>query len=67
MFMVDVSKMEFSGCLDDPAAIPGVAGINRPVDMTIVGGEIVYKDGELTKIDEYKFARSVNEYSKQLR
>jgi cytosine/adenosine deaminase-related metal-dependent hydrolase len=67
MFMVDVSKMEFSGCLDDPAAIPGVAGINRPVDMTIVGGEIVYKDGELTKIDEYKFARSVDEYSKQLR
>ncbi len=67
MFLVDVSKMEFSGCLDDPAAIPGVAGISRPVDMTIVGGEIVYKDGELTKIDEYKFARDVNEYSKQLR
>lgn len=67
MFLVNVSKMEFSGCLDNPVAIPGVAGINRPVDMTIVGGEIVYKDGELTKIDEYQFARSVDEYSKQLR
>ncbi len=67
LFLIDVDKVDYSGCLDNPAAIPGVVGINRPVDMTIVGGEIIYKDGKLTKIDEQKFVKSVNEYSKQLR
>ena len=67
MFFVDAKKMNYSGCLDDPAGIPGVVGINEPVSMTMVGGEIIYRDGKFKNIDEVKFADKVNEYSKKLR
>ncbi|MBN2260588.1 MAG: 8-oxoguanine deaminase [Clostridiales bacterium] len=67
MFFIDSSKMNYSGCHDDPAAMPGVVGINEPVAMTMVGGEIVFKDGKFKNINEEEFAQKVNEFSKILR
>ncbi len=67
MFFVDATKMNYSGCFDDPAGIPGIVGINEPVAMTMVGGKIIYKDGKFKDINEVEFADKANEYSKILR
>ena len=67
MFFIDGEKMNYSGCLNNPAAIPGVVGINEPVKMTIIGGNIVFSDGEFTNINEKDFAKQVDEFSKILR
>ena len=54
LFMIDVDHMEYSGAHLDPASFLAVVGYHRPVSMTMIQGEIVYKDGHLTKIDEEK-------------
>lgn len=67
LFLVDSGKMNYSGCMDNPSAIPGVVGINEPVSMTMVGGRIIYTNGEFTSIDDRYHAKKVNEFSKILR
>jgi len=67
MFFVNGTKMNYSGCIDDPSAIPGVVGINEPVEMTMIGGKIVYEKGCFKNINEIEFANKVNEYSQILR
>lgn len=67
MFFVNATKMNYSGCIDDPSAIPGVVGINEPVEMTMIGGKIIYENGCFKNIDETEFANKVNKYSKILR
>lgn len=51
LFMVDSSRLEFAGALFDDAALPILTGSGQ-VDMTIVGGKIVVKEGQLVNIDE---------------
>lgn len=58
MFMIDTRRLEFAGALFDDAALPIVTGMSRPVDMTIVGGKIVVKDGRLTGIEEERAAEA---------
>ncbi len=67
LFMIDGEKMNYAGCLNDPAAIPGTVGINEPVELTMVGGEIIYEKGEFKNIDEKAYARQVDEFSKKMR
>lgn len=67
MFFVKSDGVNYAGCLDDPKAIPGVIGINEPVHMTMVGGEIIYREGRFTQIDEADYAAKVNEFSRKLR
>jgi hypothetical protein len=64
---VDINSLEFAGTLDDPAALPAVVGINRPVDMTIVAGKVVYKNGVLLGIDEEKVVHEANKMALKLR
>lgn len=66
-FLVDINSLEFAGTLDDPAALPAVVGINRPVDMTIVAGKVVYKNGVLLGIDEEKVVHEANKMALKLR
>lgn len=67
MFLVNTSHFDFAGCLDDPASLPAVVGINRPVDMTLVGGNVIYKNGTFQNIDEENFASKVTAFSQKLR
>lgn len=66
-FLVDTNSLEFAGTLDDPSSLPAVIGINKPVDMTIVGGKIIYHQGVLLGIDEEKTVEQANAMARKLR
>ncbi|WP_077623660.1 8-oxoguanine deaminase [Sediminibacillus massiliensis] len=51
MFMIDASRLEFAGALFDDTSLPVLTGTPQ-VDMTIVGGKVVYKEGHLLNVDE---------------
>jgi len=56
MFLIDARKLEYAGALFDDVSLPVVAGIGHNVDMTIVGGRVVVRDGRLVGIDEEALA-----------
>lgn len=66
LFMIRTNKFELVGGLEDPKSLLGTLGIKRPVDYTIVNGEIVVKDGKLVKVDEDKLFYEANEAVKVL-
>lgn len=60
LFMININKLELVGTQYDPKSILGTVGIKEPVDYTIVGGNIVVKDGKLMNIDEEKITMEAN-------
>lgn len=56
LFMIDTRQLGFAGALHDDAALPVLTGLTQTVDMTIVGGKVVVKDGRLVNADEEKLA-----------
>jgi len=52
LFLINVNRLEFVGATLDPASFLAVIGFNRPVDLTIVNGKVVAKEGVLLGIDE---------------
>lgn len=61
MFMIDTTKIELTGMLHDPKNILARGGLVGPTYMTIVGGELVSKEGKLINIDEAKLTRKGEE------
>jgi len=55
MFMIDSNRIEYAGALLDEASMPILTGSGQ-VDMTIVNGKVVVKEGQLVNIDEGKVA-----------
>jgi cytosine/adenosine deaminase-related metal-dependent hydrolase len=52
LYLIDSRRLDFAGALFDDGSLPVVAGISQNVDMTIVGGKVVVKDGRLVHIDQ---------------
>jgi len=52
LFAVDVSRLELAGTLHDPKNLLARTGVVGEVALTMVGGEVVFQDGQLTKVDE---------------
>lgn len=67
LFMVDSESMGLAGCQDDPEAAPATVGLAGPVEMTLVGGRIVYERGRFTGIDEETWIHQVNSFSQKMR
>ena len=61
LFMIDVSRLEFTGTLHDPKNLLARTGVTGYVDLTMVNGKVVFRDGELTGVDERKLAREGEE------
>lgn len=57
LFLIDAERLDYAGALFDDRTLPVVAGIGQNVDMTVVGGRIVVKDGQLVNVDERRVAR----------
>ncbi len=57
LFMIDVSTLELAGALHDPKNIIPKLGIAGPVWLTMINGNIVFKNGILLGVDEYRLAR----------
>jgi len=59
LFMVRINRLEYAGAIHDPANMPGRIGVTGPVDLTMVNGKVVFRDGRLPGIDEEQlFAES---------
>lgn len=53
LFMIDIKKDADNVCAyDDPVAMLSTVGYKKPVDLTMVGGKVVVRDGKLVDIDE---------------
>lgn len=52
LFAIDVSRLELAGTLHDPKNLLARTGVVGEVALTMVGGEVVFQDGQLTKVDE---------------
>lgn len=57
LFMIDTKGLELAGALHDPKSLLARVGVTGPVWMTMVNGNVVYKDGQLTGVDEEALAR----------
>jgi len=66
MFLIRWDRLDYTGGLYDPISMLINTGDSQIVDMTIVNGEIVVKDGELVKVDERKIIDKANELSKMM-
>ena len=54
LFMIDINKLDCVGALLDPMCLLGTVGYTQYVDMTMINGKVVFKDGRLQTIDEEK-------------
>ena len=50
--MIDTETLELAGALHDPKNLLARVGLTGPVWMTMINGNIVYKDGILKGVDE---------------
>ena len=57
LFMIDMKKdADNVGAYDDPVAMLSTVGYKKPVDLTMVNGKVVVRDGKLVGIDERSLA-----------
>lgn len=60
-FLVDSRRLELVGSGYDPASVLATVGLRGAVDVTVVNGKIVVKNGRLTGIDEPRLANEANQ------
>ena len=61
LFMVRTDRLELSGTLHDPRNLLPRCGVTGPVDLTLINGQVVFRDGVLTGVDEEKLAFEAEE------
>ena len=59
-FLIDSRRIELVGAQKDFAGAPATVGIGSPVDVTVVNGRVVVRDGHLTLMDEAGLTRKSN-------
>ena len=52
LFAIDTRKLEFVGTRHDPLSLPAKVGLGAPVDLTMINGRIVWRDGVFPHFDE---------------
>lgn len=52
LFMLDTRKVEYIGAVHDPESLITKVGVSSPVDLTMINGRIVWRDGEFPGLDE---------------
>lgn len=57
LFLIDGMALDLIGAGHEAANLPGRVGISE-VWLTMVNGEVVYKDGQLTKLNEAEAAKN---------
>lgn len=64
--LIDTRKLDYAGSVHDIITAIVMFGSTHTVDTTIVNGEIVVRDGKLTKINEEEVYYRANQLSKEL-
>lgn len=57
LFAVDTNRMEYVGALQNPQNLPAKLGFSHWVDMTMIQGRVVWRDGEFPGLDEAAMVR----------
>ncbi|MDR3672478.1 MAG: amidohydrolase family protein [Holophaga sp.] len=47
LFMIDPQRLELAGALHDPGNLLARVGVTGPVDLTMVNGRVVFRDGRI--------------------
>ncbi len=66
MFLINTKRLEFAGGLSDSVSALVTSGDSQIVDITLVNGKIVVRDGRLVTIDEDKVAENANKISQKM-
>jgi len=66
MFLINTKKLGFAGGLSDSISALITSGDSQIVDITIVNGKIVVRDGRLVTIDEDKVVEKANKISQKM-
>lgn len=53
LFMVDAEALELTGTEHDPKNLLARVGVTGNVALTMINGEVVYRDGKLAGVDEH--------------
>jgi len=56
LFMIDTTNLELTGTWHDPANLLARGGVTGPTWLTMVGGNVVSREGKLVGIDEEKLS-----------
>ncbi len=54
LFMLDTRKVDYIGAVHDPESLMAKVGVSAPVDLTMINGRIVWRNGEFPGLDEYQ-------------
>lgn len=54
LFTLDTRKVEYIGALHDPTSLIAKLGVASNVDLTMINGRIVWRNGEFPGLDEHK-------------
>jgi len=66
MFLINTKRLGFAGGLSDSVSALVTSGGSQIVDITIVNGKIVVRDGRLVTIDEDKVVEKANNISQKM-
>jgi len=66
IFLINTKRLGFAGGLFDSASALVTSGDSQIVDITIVNGKIVVRDGRLVTIDEDKVVENANKISQKM-
>ncbi len=66
LFMLDMRKMDYVGALHDPASLIAKVGVSTPVDLTLINGRVVWRDGEFPGLDEQAMAQEAQRHVERI-
>jgi cytosine/adenosine deaminase-related metal-dependent hydrolase len=66
MFLVNTKRLGFAGGLSDAVSALVNSGDSQIVDMTIVNGKIVVREGRLININEENLIEKANQISQKM-
>jgi cytosine/adenosine deaminase-related metal-dependent hydrolase len=66
MFLINTKRLGFTGGLSDSVSALVTSGDSQIVDITIVNGKIVVREGRLVTIDEEKVVEKANKISQKM-
>ena len=52
LFAIDTRRLDYVGTRHDPASLIAKVGIGTAVDLTMINGRIVWRDGHFPGLDE---------------
>jgi cytosine/adenosine deaminase-related metal-dependent hydrolase len=64
--LYDLTRLDYAGALHDPLAALVLCGESHLVDTTIVNGEVLVRDGRLTKVEEEEIVAGANRIASRL-